>query len=168
MTWRLGRTKQCKGCPWKVTTDPHDIPGGYSVAKHKALARTIAKPGAIDLSQGLRSMACHESAPGREVHCVGWIANQIGPGNNIALRLHLRDCENASEIELDGVQHECFQDTLPKKAQKIKGSGSKRELCIVCLRHLQPRKCRLYARHCSNTCREIGRSVVNACPHEMG
>ena len=35
--------KQCKACPWKVTTDPErDIPGGYSAAKHRSLSCTIA------------------------------------------------------------------------------------------------------------------------------
>ena len=25
----LKRTKQCKNCPWKVSTNPFDIPDGY-------------------------------------------------------------------------------------------------------------------------------------------
>lgn len=29
---------QCAKCPWKVTTDPFDIPDGYCPTKHAALA----------------------------------------------------------------------------------------------------------------------------------
>ncbi|SFC84355.1 hypothetical protein SAMN05428997_112101 [Bosea sp. CRIB-10] len=39
--------------------------------------------------------------------------NQLGPGNNIPLRLQVRDCENIGAVMLDGLQHERFEDTLP-------------------------------------------------------
>lgn len=58
-------------------------------------------------------MACHESVPADEMHCVGWIENQMGPGNNIALRIQLRDCENIGELRTVGEQHQTFDDTLP-------------------------------------------------------
>lgn len=45
MSWKLKRVRQCKACPWKVSTDPHDIPNGYDVDLHKNLACTIAEPG---------------------------------------------------------------------------------------------------------------------------
>ena len=28
---------QCAKCPWKVSTDPHDIPNGYDEGKHRDL-----------------------------------------------------------------------------------------------------------------------------------
>lgn len=111
MTWRLQRTAQCRKCPWQVSVDPHTIPNGYDVAKHRALADTIAKPGDISsLGQPLRIMACHEE---HEAHCIGWLMNQVGPGNNIALRLSMINCENASKLRLRGEQHETFEATLP-------------------------------------------------------
>ena len=67
-------------------------------------------------------MACHEHAPGEEAHCVGWLMNQIGPGNNIPLRLRIRDCENIDAMVLDGPQHECFEDTLPSEDHRS-GAG---------------------------------------------
>lgn len=115
---RLPRTKQCDKCPWKVSTDPYDIPGGYSVRKHKALKDTIADPTMLQFGGGLRMMACHEHPPGKEVPCVGWLVNQLGPGNNIALRLQMLNCENARNIELDGPQHQRFEDTLPKRRKR--------------------------------------------------
>lgn len=106
--WKLKRTAQCVKCPWRVATDPHEIPNGYSVEKHRALACTIAVPGDI---RGSRSaMACHEA---HDAHCIGWLMNQVGPGNNIGLRIRMMSCENAAKIRLRGEQHRRFEDTLP-------------------------------------------------------
>lgn len=109
---KLLRTIQCKKCPWKVSTNPFDIPDGYDVEKHKSLACTIANPGDIRGS-GNKVMACHHSYEGREQHCVGWIYNQLGPGNNIALRIQMMRCENIKDLKVIGRQHERFEDTLP-------------------------------------------------------
>ncbi|WP_432654036.1 DUF6283 family protein [Sinorhizobium fredii] len=106
------RIRQCDKCPWKVSTDPHDIPHGYTETLHHALARTIAEPGS--LHDAGHVMACHEHPPGDEADCVGWLMNQLGPGNNIPLRLKVRSCENIDAVTLDGPQHERFVDTLPK------------------------------------------------------
>ncbi|ANK88251.1 hypothetical protein AMC83_PD00005 (plasmid) [Rhizobium phaseoli] len=77
MSWKLRRVKQCAKCPWKVSTNPHDIPNGYSQELHQALVRTIAEPESLKGTGQV--MACHEHAPGEEAHCVGWLMNQIGP-----------------------------------------------------------------------------------------
>jgi len=118
MSWKLQRTKQCAKCPWKVSTDPRDIPHGYSEDLHRSLAGTIADgTGNLAAALGkepLRIMACHEHPVGKEVHCLGWLMNQLGDGNNIALRLAMLDCENLDRVDLDGPQHDCFEDTLPK------------------------------------------------------
>ncbi len=108
----LKRTTQCKKCPWKVSTDPYDIPDGYDVEKHKNLSCTIAKEG--DLRGSSSVMACHHSKPGEEEHCVGWLNNQLGVGNNIGLRIKMIYCNNASEIKVVGKQHRRFEDTLPE------------------------------------------------------
>lgn len=110
MKKKLGREKQCAKCPWKVKTDPHEIPNGYSVRLHRGLKKTIAEPGAI-CGTG-RAMACHESKPGEESHCIGWLVNQLGPGNNIGLRLQMLNYD-LKGVEVFGEQHERFEDTLP-------------------------------------------------------
>lgn len=111
MSWRLKRTKQCAKCPWRKDVDPYDIPDGYDVEKHKALACTIAEPGSLEGIGGtIHVMACHET---EDAHCVGWLANQLGPGNNIGMRFAMLNCENARDVKLVGEQHECFEDTLP-------------------------------------------------------
>lgn len=69
---------------------------------------TIAEPGSMKDTG--HAMACHES---HDAHCIGWLVNQIGEGNNIPLRIRMMDCANASRIELRGEQHRSFDDTLP-------------------------------------------------------
>jgi hypothetical protein len=105
-TWRLKRTRQCKKCPWLKDTNPHGIPNGYSEEKHRALASTIAR----DLFDRTESMACHEN---HSAHCIGWLYNQLGPGNNIGLRLKMMTCANADKLKLIGEQHDTFEETLP-------------------------------------------------------
>lgn len=111
MTWRLGRTHQCEKCPWRVDVDPHDIPNGYSEDLHRALDVTIAEPGSLHDTG--HAFACHEHDADEQVHCVGWLVNQIGPGNNLPLRMRMLSCENAGSIRLRGEQHQRFEDTLP-------------------------------------------------------
>jgi hypothetical protein len=106
--------RQCKKCPWKVSTDPHDIPDGYCEMKHAALASTIAEPGSIaGIGKPLKIMACHESKVGKEVPCVGWLMNQLGPGNNLPLRIAVRFGRIDADVRLVGKQHETLEDTLP-------------------------------------------------------
>ena len=106
--------RQCKTCPWKVTTDPvRDIPG-YDVKLARKLTATIAPAASFEGFGGTQQvMACHYSPTGREVHCVGWLANQLGPGNNLALRLRAMTGE-FGRFQLDGDQHERYEDTLPR------------------------------------------------------
>lgn len=101
--------KQCKKCPWRKSTNPRDIPHGYCETKHRALKDTIANPAEFRFGE-LRIMVCHET---EKLPCVGWLAQQLGPGNNIALRLVVMSGRIDSAVETVGEQHETFEDTLP-------------------------------------------------------
>jgi hypothetical protein len=106
--------KQCTKCPWKVTTDPHTIPNDYDEGKHCALKSTIAEPGALrHRPGGLPIMACHETPVGKERPCVGWLVHQMGPGNNIALRMAVMTGHIDGNVQTIGEQHESFEATLP-------------------------------------------------------
>ena len=111
--WKLKRTVQCAKCPWRKDVDPHEIPNGYDEQKHCALKNTIAKENDFSFLGGKTQhvMACHET---HDAHCLGWLANQCGPGNNLAMRFRMMHCENAGEVKLIGEQHETFEDTLPR------------------------------------------------------
>ena len=115
MGWKLKRVRQCAHCPWKAGADPRQIPNGYSEELHRRLVDTLAEPGRPN-DRKRAAMACHEHPPGEEAHCVGWLMHQLGPGNNIGLRLAVRSCDNIELVQLDGPQHERFEDTLPRHA----------------------------------------------------
>ncbi|MBX3203213.1 MAG: hypothetical protein KF894_34130 [Labilithrix sp.] len=105
--------KQCAKCPWKKSTDPRDIPNGYCEAKHRDLDRTIAQPGHVRLS-GIHMMACHETAVGKELPCVGWLVQQLGPGNNIGLRFAVMQGRVDANVRTVGPQHQHLEDTFPR------------------------------------------------------
>lgn len=112
---KLVRTKQCDKCPWKVSTDPFDIPDGYCPIKHENLKNTIAEPGEFFFAHHtLNCMACHHSNGNDKMYCVGWLYNQLGVGNNIGLRISMRNCENLRDLKIVGEQHDRFEDTLPQ------------------------------------------------------
>lgn len=114
---KLKRTTQCAKCPWRKDVDPHDIPNGYCETKHANLANTIARPGDVStiMANRMNVMACHET---HDAHCVGWLMNQLGPGNNIALRMQMMWCDNIDKVKLIGEQHERFEDTLPDQGDE--------------------------------------------------
>ncbi len=112
--------RQCKACPWRKTTVPEeDIPGGYSAQRHRDLIACQAD-GFKGFGQPQRAMACHEFPPGAEQACVGWVINQIGPGNNIGLRMRALRGDYAG-WEIDGEQYETVQemcDSAPPTKRK--------------------------------------------------
>jgi hypothetical protein len=114
--WELERTNQCKNCPWKVNSNPFEIPG-YDPVMHAGLADTIADPDNVDLmalTKPLRAMSCHDE---EEAYCVGWLYNQLNQGNNVALRVRMSHCTNASKLRVFGEQHETFEDTIPTRKE---------------------------------------------------
>lgn len=119
------RRRQCAKCPWKKGTDPNEIPNGYDPEKHLALANTIAKPGTFS-GGPIRLMACHETPIGDELPCVGWLGHQLGPGNNVGLRLRVRAGLIGADFDLVGEQHEHFEDTLPVAMQaRLKATAAR-------------------------------------------
>lgn len=60
-------------------------------------------------------MACHETKLGGELPCVGWLVHQLGPGNNIGLRLAVIHGRVDGNVQTVGPQHETFEDTLPEE-----------------------------------------------------
>lgn len=123
MTTKPETVEQCASCPWRVDCVPErDIPNGYSTELHEGLRRTIG--GGLESLFGggtLRVMGCHYSQPGEKRYCAGWLANQLGPGNNLGLRLAAMT-GRVPIPEVVGPQHETFDDTLPRKKRRRKTS----------------------------------------------
>jgi uncharacterized protein DUF6283 len=109
---------QCAKCPWKVSTDPFDIPGGYDPDKHAKLTSTIATPGELRIGGAMRMMACHETTAGKELPCVGWLVQQLGAGNNIGLRIAAWTGQVDANVKTVGPQHERLEDTLPREVRR--------------------------------------------------
>jgi len=108
--------RQCHKCPWKIATDPNTIPHGYDPDAHRRLSRTIARVDEVNLDvAALRIMACHETPPGHEKPCVGWLDHQLNQGNNVLLRYFVRLKRIDADYVLDGPQHDTFEATLPKR-----------------------------------------------------
>ena len=117
--WSLKRTKQCNKCPFKTTTNPFDIPNGYSVENHLALQETIAdKDGNLSKvgAPTINVMSCHDN---QDSHCIGWLYNQLGRGNNIPMRINMMSCTNVRQIKIYGPQHSKFEDTLPTLTENL-------------------------------------------------
>jgi len=104
---------QCSKCPWKTTTDPFEIPGGYDPDKHAKIHCTIAMPGEFNMEK-VRIMSCHEYTNAQRMPCVGWLKNQLGPGNNLGLRMLVSRFHIDCNVRAVGPQHEKFEDTLPE------------------------------------------------------
>jgi hypothetical protein len=115
MSFKLKIISQCAKCPWKKSTNPNEIPDGYSIELHKGLISTISTDPIQSILKPTANMACHHSNCSDEMYCIGWLNNQLGNGNNIGLRLRMRDCENLSKIKVIGEQHLTFKDTVPNK-----------------------------------------------------
>lgn len=110
--------KQCKKCPWRKDVDPRDIPNGFCVESHRSLEKGICRSGEVRINLPLHMMACHESPIGKERPCTGWLANQLGPGNNLALRMAVATGRIRPPGELAGEQRERFEDLLPAEPRR--------------------------------------------------
>lgn len=102
---------QCRSCPWRVGAQPDTEIPGYRRKMHENLACTIASGIDSLTSRETHFMACHYSSVGDEFACAGWLANQLGPGNNLAMRLAVMYGRIPLPVT-DGPQHERFEDTL--------------------------------------------------------
>ena len=110
MKIKLQRVTQCAKCPWKKSSNPHEIEG-YCKDKHKGLKDTIAKPGSLEDTGHV--MACHHSKENDDMYCIGWLTHQLGPGNNIQLRIKMLNYD-LSKVKTIGPQHDKFENTLPE------------------------------------------------------
>ena len=103
---------QCKSCPWRRGATTDAIPG-YVRQKHEALCDTIAQPGDLrGIGGTIRMMACHHSVEGDDHPCVGWVAHQLGEGNNIALRLASLTDTRLQGLRTVGPQRARFDETF--------------------------------------------------------
>lgn len=94
---------------------------GYDRKKHEALADSIATPGSLVGAK--TTMACHGSAEDAPTVCVGWLHNQLGPGNNLGLRLRAIREPELGDYTLAGKQRASFAETFHSAPRRAKGTA---------------------------------------------
>lgn len=65
--------KPCPSCPWRVDQDAAAIPH-FSLDLAEGLAATCPDEHGMGPDFGAAQFACHQSRPGEEVVCAGWLA----------------------------------------------------------------------------------------------
>lgn len=65
--------KPCNGCPWRTDRIAGDIPT-FQLGLAEALAATCPDENGMGPTFEAPLFACHESRPGREFACAGWLA----------------------------------------------------------------------------------------------
>lgn len=63
----------CKTCPWRVDQDATVIPN-FRLELAEGLANTCPDERGFGPDIGTPMMACHQSKPGEEIVCAGWLA----------------------------------------------------------------------------------------------
>ena len=119
-------TKQCKACPWRVDVIPaRDVPG-YEPGLYDRMRATL-RDGLDSLAPGTRmSMACHHQVDGEELPCAGWIHNQLGVGNNLAVRINVGS-GRLPVPQVIGEQHEILPLYDSPRKRTVKRPGNDRE-----------------------------------------
>lgn len=99
----LKRIRQCIACPWRVAVDPpRDVPN-YGEGIYDRMRATLRS--GLDSLDGGIAMACHNQKKNETRPCAGWLHNQLGVGNNIAIRIHVSSGKLPVPI-VRGEQHE--------------------------------------------------------------
>lgn len=70
--WRV-LAQPCPSCPWRLDQTAQDIPG-FSLEKAKDLADTCPDARGHGPAFDAKVFACHQSKPGGEFPCAGWLA----------------------------------------------------------------------------------------------
>ncbi|WP_063802281.1 DUF6283 family protein [Burkholderia ubonensis] len=66
-------TKPCPSCPWRKDSTARDIPN-FSMELAEDLAKCSPNERNIGPELGAKMFACHQSKPGEEFACAGWLA----------------------------------------------------------------------------------------------
>lgn len=105
----------CPSCPWRVDQDASAIPH-FSLALAERLAATCPDERGMGPDFGDPQFACHQSRPGAEFVCAGWLA-VVGHRHPAVRMSVLAGTVPAEALEIgDGwpALHESFADVIGK------------------------------------------------------
>lgn len=103
--------RQCRRCPWKTSTG-RNIPNGFAHDARELVQRMVARSASLIDSHEI-AQQCHETLDDDPLPCVGWLVNQLGPGNNLPLRLRVMLGQVDANVVTVGPQHRRIEDIVP-------------------------------------------------------
>jgi len=80
--------KPCPSCPWRIDQDAAAIPH-FRLELAEALAATCPDSRGMGPDFGAAQFACHQSRPGEEIVCTGWLATQGAAHPGVRLNVAL-------------------------------------------------------------------------------
>jgi hypothetical protein len=107
--------KPCKACPWQLHSSAGDIPN-FDLELAERLARTCPDARGMGPEFGATIFACHESKPGREHACAGWLAavGHAHPAVRLAVVTGRLDASRLSPRPGWPQLHQNFQSLIAK------------------------------------------------------
>lgn len=109
--------RPCPTCPWRVDRDASTIPG-FSLEKAERLDRTCPNDHGRGSGPNFGDpvFACHQSRPGEEVVCAGWLAVFGGLHPNMRLAVCQGRIDPAALSPGEGWPelHQTFEEFIEK------------------------------------------------------
>lgn len=107
--------KPCPSCPWRLDQTAADIPN-FRLDLAEGLANTCPDERGMGPNIGDPQFACHQSRPGNEVVCAGWLAmcGSAHPGARLNVMLGHTPIEALSPGEDWPALHTTYAEVIEK------------------------------------------------------
>jgi len=87
--------KPCASCPWRVDATARDIPN-FDLALAESLVHTCPDEKGMGPDFFAKVFACHQSKPGDEFACAGWLATVGHAHPRVRLTVSMGDVDAAA------------------------------------------------------------------------
>lgn len=109
--------RPCPCCPWRLTTHASDIPR-FSLVLAEALAETCPDEHGIGPAPRTPMFSCHQSVPGNDIPCAGWLA-QVGDCH-VGVRIALHEERLERGALRPGADWPALHDNYPAVLAKLR------------------------------------------------
>lgn len=107
----------CKSCPWRCDQKAADIPG-FDLALAEQLSDTCPDERNTGPAWGAALFACHQSKPGNELICRGWLA-QVGRAHP-SIRLAVLQGRLSPQLLTPNPAGPALHNTYPEVLAKLR------------------------------------------------
>jgi hypothetical protein len=120
--------KPCASCPWRKDGTATDIPN-FSMQLAEDLADTCPNEQNIGPELGAKMFACHQSKPGEEFACAGWLAVVGSAHPEVRLSVFRKELDPAAlQPGVDWPElHESYPEVLRKLRATLPETAEKEE-----------------------------------------